>query len=131
MTQQKTTSQKILTAFWLSFLGGLLMLVSSRFMYGRFSRMPAGWGRHHMVWGRGVIGHFGWGWPWFGAIAGAIVVISAIALYAYPQYRRSLAITILIVSLLHLFLGMGSPLASILGVVGGTVALVPKQTSPE
>lgn len=131
MTQQQTTTQKTVTAFWLSFIGGLLMLASGRLMFARFSRMPAGWRHHHMVWGPGMMGHFGWGWPWFGAIAGAIVVISAIALYVNPQHRRSLGITIAIISLFNFFLGMGGPLATILGVFGGVVALTPKQPSPE
>lgn len=123
---------RTLTAFWLSILGGLWMMASGRFMYGGFRRMPAAaWGRHHMMWGRGMMGYLGLGWPWLGLIAGAIVVISAIILYAYPQHRRSLGLTILLVSLLNLFFGMGGLLASLLGIAGGAVALTPREASPE
>ncbi|MEA5463806.1 hypothetical protein [Leptothoe sp. PORK10 BA2] len=125
----KTLTQKTLTAFWLSFLGGLWMFLSCRFLYGNFSRMPAGLGRHHMMWGRGMMTHFGWGWPWFGLIAGLIVMACAIAFYFSPQHQRSLGLTIVIVSLLNLFLGMGGVLASALGIVGGVVALLPRQTN--
>lgn len=77
------------------------------------------------------MGYLGMGWPWLGLIAGAIVVVSAIALYAYPQYRRSLGMTILLVSLLNLFFGMGGLLASLLSIFGGVVALTPREISPE
>ncbi len=120
-------TQKMLTAFWLSLVGGLWMLASGGLMYGRFNRMPNGWGPHHMMWGRGMMGHFGMGWTWLGPIAGAIVVISAIALYRSPQHHRSLGITILLVSLLNLFFGMCGFLASLLGIAGGIVALSRKQ----
>ena len=47
-------TQKTLTAFWLSLLGGLWMLLSGRFMYGSFigsmGGSPYGWERHHMLW---------------------------------------------------------------------------------
>ncbi len=124
-------TQKMLTAFWLSLVGGLWMLASGGLMYGRFNRMPTGWRPHHMMWGRGMMGHFGLGWPWFGLIAGAIVVMSAIAFYNSPQHRRSLGITILGVSLLNLFFGMCGFLASLLGIAGGIVALTPRQLSEE
>ncbi len=124
-------TQKMLTAFWLSLGGGLWMLAAGCLMYGRFNRMPRGWGPQHMMSGRGMMGHFGMGWPWFGSVAGAIVVISAIALYSSPQHRRSLGITILGVSLLNLFFGMGGFLASLLGIAGGIVALSHRQLSQE
>ena len=124
-------TQKTLTAFWLSLLGGLWMMLSGRLMYGSFTRIPGGWGRHHMIWGRGMMGHFGWGWPWIGLIAGTIVIVSAIVLYLYPRYHRSMGMTILVASLFNLFLGMGGVLASALGVVGGVVALLPKEVSHE
>jgi hypothetical protein len=83
------------------------------------------------MWGRGMMGQFGLWWPWFGILAGAIVVVSAIVLYFSPQYRRSLAVTILVASILNLFLGMGGFLASALGIAGGIVALAPKAISEE
>lgn len=84
-----------------------------------------------MMWGRGMMGHFGIWWPWFGVLAGTIVIISAIVLYFAPQYRRSLGTTILVTSILNLFLGMGGLLASALGIAGGIVTLMPRTTSQE
>lgn len=124
-------TQKTLTAFWISLLGGLWMLLSGRFMYGSFMNRPRGWGHHHLLWGRGMMGHFGWGWPWIGLVAGTVVIVSAIVLYAYPRYRRSMGMTIVLVSLLNLFLGMGGMMASALGIVGGVIALLPKEVSRE
>ena len=120
-----------LTAFILSLLGGLWMLSSGHMMYGGFRHMPGSWGRGHMMWGRGMIGQFGLWWPWFGALAGMIVIISAIILYFSPQYRRSLGTTILMTSILNLFLGMGGLLASALGIAGGIVTLTSKTASHE
>lgn len=126
-------TQKNLGAFILSLLGGLWMLSSGRVMYGGFGRMPmnADWGMGHMVWGRGMVGQFGLWWPWFGALAGTVVIVSSIIFYLAPQYRRSLGTTILVASILNLFLGMGGLLASALGIVGGSIALTPKTTSQE
>ena len=84
-----------------------------------------------MMWGRGMMGGFGLWWPWFGVLAGAIVIVCAIVFYFAPQYRRSLGVTILVTSILNLFLGMGGLLASALGIAGGIVALTPKATSQE
>jgi hypothetical protein len=123
----KTMTQKMLMAFWLSLVGGLWMLLSDSYI--RFNRMPTGWGLQHMMWGRGMMGHLGMGWPWFGTIAGVMVVIIAIPLYSSPQHRRSLGTTILIVSLLNLFLSMSGLLGSLLGIAGGIVALSPRRIS--
>ena len=124
-------NQRTLVAFVLSLIGGLWMLASGRMIYGGFGRMPmdGSWGMGHMTWGRGMMGQFGLWWPWFGPLAAAIVIVSAIALYFLPRYQRSLGTTILIVSILNLFLGMGGLLASTLGIVGGIVALTPKATA--
>ncbi|MEM9904812.1 MAG: hypothetical protein AAF921_07295 [Cyanobacteria bacterium P01_D01_bin.44] len=126
-------TQRSLIAFILSLLGGLWMLTSGRMMYGGFGRMPIhdGRGMGHMMWGRGMMGQFGLWWPWVGLLAGAIVIVSAIMLYFAPQYRRSLGTTILVASILNLFLGMGGVLASALGIAGGIITLTPKATSQE
>ena len=121
--------QRVSIAFWLSFLGGLWMLAAGRMMPGRWTHMR-GWGLHPMPWGREIMG-FGSAWPWLGTLAGAIVIICAIALMLAPQYRRSLGTTILVISLLHLAVGMGGLLGSVLGSIGGVVALLPKPASPD
>lgn len=127
------TTPKSSTAFILSLLGGLWMLASGRMMYGGFGHVPmhSSWGMRHMMWGRGMMGHFGLWWPWFGALAGTIVIVCAIILYFAPQYRRSLGSTILVTSILNLFLGMGGLFASILAITGGIITLTPNATSQE
>jgi hypothetical protein len=126
-------NQKSFIAFILSLLGGLWMLSSGRILYGGLGRMPlhTGWGMRHMMWGRGLAGQVipGLWWPWFGILAGAIVVVSAILFYLVPRHRRSLAITILVASVLNLFLGMGGFLASVLGIAGSIAALSPAPES--
>ena len=131
--EKSIMNQRTLVAFILSLLGGLWMLASGQMMYGGVSRMPmnGGWGTGHMMWGRGMMGQFGFWWPWFGTLAGTIVIVSAIILYFAPQYRRSLGTTILVISVLNLFLGMGGLLASVLGIAGGIISLRPKAASQE
>ena len=59
------------------------------------------------------------------------MIVSAIILYFAPQYRRSLGTTILVTSILNLFLGMGGVLASTLAIAGGIITLTPSATSQE
>ena len=61
--------------------------------------------------------------PWLGLIAGIIILLGAIGLYAKPEHRNGWGIAIIVVSALNLFLGMGGFLACILGIVGGILAL--------
>lgn len=124
-------TQKMLTAFWLTMLGGLWMLLPSYSMHGNFTRRFEGWGHHHMMRDFNMTGYFGLGWPWVGFIAGVIAIVCAAVIYAYPRYHRSMGTTVLIVSLLNLFFGMGGMMASALGIVGGVVALLPKEVSRE
>jgi hypothetical protein len=89
----------------------------------------SGWGPGAMG---GMMGAGGWmwghglstGWPWFGIIAGIIVLIGAAMLYARPEQGPAWGIVILIASALNLFIGIGGLLASLLGITGGALALV-------
>jgi hypothetical protein len=90
-----------------------------------------GWGAGGMswMWGHGMMGRFGsfaspspW-WPWLGLIAGIVVLVGATMLYARPKQAQGWGIVILVASALNLFLGMGGILASLLGIIGGALAL--------
>ncbi len=117
-------AERPVTAFVLSLLAGLWMLLAGGAMMG-----SAGWGSMGpgmmggggmgWMWGHGVIG---W-WPWLGLLAGIIVLIGAAMLYAKPAQSQGWGIVILVASALNLFLGMGGLLASLLGIVAGALAL--------
>ena len=77
------------------------------------------------IWGRGV--HpFGMSWPWFGLVAGFVVLIGAVMLYVKPEQRRSWGLVILVASALNVLVGIGGLLAGALGVVAGALATVAK-----
>ena len=107
------------------------MVLRSRMMYSSFAGVTAGWHRHHTGWGYRMVDYLILSWPWLGFIAGLIVVISAIAIYFYPVHRRSLGITIVSFSLLNLLFGVGGMLSSLMGIIGGTIALSPEETSQD
>jgi hypothetical protein len=62
-------------------------------------------------------------WPWFGLIAGIVVLIGAAMLYAKPEQRQTWGIVIIMASALNFFVGMGGLVAGALGVIGGALAL--------
>lgn len=107
------------------------MIASSQIVYGGLGRTPMSndWGMGNMMFGHGMFGQFGLWWPWFGGIAGTIIVISAALLYFVPQYRQTLSATIVILSILNLLLGMGGVVASALGIAGGVVGFASKISS--
>lgn len=107
------------------------MLAAGSMMYGYVTPMPGRMGWRHMFWGRGMMGHWGMGWPWLGLIAGAIVLVSAILLYSAPRYARSLGLTIVVTSALNILFGVGGILASLLALSGGLIAITPEQHSPQ
>lgn len=121
-------NERTLVAFLLSLSGGLWMIASSRIVYGGLAYTPMNndWGMGHMMFGRGMIGQFGLLWPWFGGIAGTIIIISAALLYFVPQYKRTLSVSIIMLSILNLLFGMGGVVASALGIAGGSVGFVSK-----
>jgi len=79
-----------------------------------------GWMWHHGMM-RDVATTF-W-WPWFGIVAGLIVLIGAAMLYSKPRQRHGWGMVILVLSALNLLLGMGGFLASVLGIIGVALAL--------
>jgi hypothetical protein len=114
-------------AFILTLLAGLWMLAMGGMMYG----MGPGsvedgvswmWGRGMM---RGMMPGFGlgFGFPWFGAAAGIILLIGSVFLYTKPERSRTWGLVILIVAALSVLVGMGGLLAGALGVVGGSLAI--------
>lgn len=111
-------TEKPTAAFVLSLLAGLWMLAAGGMMYG------FGWGPGAMggwMWGHGMIGSV-W-WPWFGIVAGIVVLVGAAMLYAKPEQRQGWGVVILVASALNFFVGMGGLLAGVLGVIGGALVL--------
>lgn len=117
-------------AFVLSLLAGLWMLMPAvlgqavgfsfreRWMHGE--HMRGGW-----MWGHGLMHDFApvlW-WPWFGLVAGIVVLVGAAMLYSRPSQAQGWGIAILVLSALNIFLGMGGFLASVLGITGGALAI--------
>ncbi len=70
------------------------------------------------MWGRGIHA-FGMWWPWFGLVAGIVVLIGAVMLYVKPEQRHGWGLVILIISALNIFVGMGGLSAGTFGVIGG------------
>jgi hypothetical protein len=73
------------------------------------------------MWGRSRYTLGGWS-PWFGVLAGILAINSAIVLYTDPSQRWCWSTTIIIVSALDFFLGMGGFAAGAFGGIGGTLA---------
>jgi hypothetical protein len=132
---QVQPSEQPTVAFVLSLLAGLWMLGMGGMMDGFGWGMMGGgrglgygqgmgqWeGMQGWMWGRGMQA-FGLRWPWFGLLAGIVVIIGAVMMYTKPQQHRSWGIVILVLSALDFLLGMGGVLAATLGVVGGALAL--------
>ena len=124
---QAQTSEKTIVAFVLSLLAGLWML-SAGGMMGGFGWGMMGGGIAHWqgmgdwMWGRGMHA-FGMSWPWFGLVAGIVVLIGAVTLYVKPEHRQSWGLVILVISALDVFVGIGGLLAGALGVIGGVLAM--------
>lgn len=119
---EKAPVEKPTTAFVLSLLAGLWMLATGAMMSGYNWGDMGSW-----MWGHGMMRGFApalW-WPWFGIVAGIVVIIGAAMLYAKPEQRQGWGIVILIASALDFFVGMGGVLAGVLGVIGGALALSP------
>ena len=49
---------------------------------------------HNWMWGQGIR-RLGMWWPWFGVLAGIIVLVGAVVLYIKPEQRRSWGIVVL------------------------------------
>jgi hypothetical protein len=128
---QMQGTEKPTAAFVLSLLAGLWMLAAGGMMGG------FGWGGmmggqhghfHHIgswMWGSGMHA-LGMSWPWFGLVAGIVVLIGAVMLYVRPEQRRSWGLVVLLISAVDVLVGMGGLLAGALGVVGGILAMTAK-----
>jgi hypothetical protein len=123
--QKDMPVRKPTAAFVLSLLAGLWMLATAGMSYGFAwhhvgGRMPGRW-----MWCNGVMGDFLptiW-WPWFGILSGVLVLVGAGVFYAKPEQSRNWGVLILAVSAINLLVGVGGFLASVLGIVGGAMAL--------
>lgn len=125
--EQGQRTQQPTAAFVLSLLAGLWMLAAGGMMggfgWGMMGRSPGtgGW-----MWGQGGIRGLGVWWPWFGVVAGIVVLVGAVMLYVKPEQRRSWGVVIVVASALNFLLGMMGFLAGTLGVIGGVLAMSTK-----
>lgn len=123
------------TAFALSLIGGILMLVSGGLssmwfmsgsqdfggMMGGFGGMMGGYGG--MMGGFGVPFGFMSGLSLLGLVSGILVIIGALMLNTRPAEHGTWGTIILIFSIISL-LGMGGFfIGAILGIIGGALAL--------
>lgn len=129
MAADGTQMTRPTAAFVLSLLAGLWMLASGTMRYC-WEGMMEGWrGPGGMMWSHGMMWRLGptfW-WPWFGIVAGMLVLTGAVMLYNRPERSRTWGLVILIVSGLNLVFGMGGFFAGVLGVIGGALALSSQQ----
>ena len=115
-----------MAAFVLSLIAGLWMLTARGLMVGIGlniairSRWP--W-PHHMIRGAGDLIPTFWLWPWFGVIAGIVVLVGALMIYSRPAKAQGWGTAILIASAINLIAGMGGFLAGVLGIIGGALAI--------
>jgi len=72
--------------------------------------------------GRGVLGHGSAWMMWVGVVSGLVILSGAIGLYVRPSAAPVWGVVIVAAAAANLFVGFGGFLASILGVVGGTLA---------
>ena len=120
-----------MTAFVLSLIGGILMLINGGMSLMMLTYYGADFG---WMWGmmggyQGMMGSLGFPFGSFlglmivGLVCGIIVTIGALMLNSRPAEHRSWGIVILIFSVIS-FLGMGGfYIGAILGVAGGALAL--------
>ncbi len=124
----KTQHQEVkppTVALALSIVAGLWMIAAAAMSYGfawhhMGGRMFGGW-----MWCNGMVGHFSRGflWPWFGVLAGIVVLVGATMICVKPARSSGWGVAILVASSLNLLLGMGGLFASLLGIVGGVLAM--------
>ena len=115
--------QRLTGAFVLSLLAGLWMLGSGGMMYGMHYEQGSWMWHQGMMRGMGMgMGSILW-WPWFGFIAGIVVLVAAAMFYSSPAQAKTLCIVIIVFSAIDALVGMGGLIAGTLGILGGALAL--------
>jgi hypothetical protein len=119
------------TAFILSMIGGVLMIINGGMMFMLFMNGLYGYGGIGGMMGgyQGMMGSFGIPFGFMsslmlvGLIAGIIVVVGAVMLDARPAEHWAWGVIILVFSVIS-FLGMGGFfIGAILGIIGGAFAV--------
>src|SRR5579875_2600382 len=90
--------------------------------YGHPSVMYNWDGMYAWMYGRGVYGAGAW-WPWFGLVAGFLLIVGGFAVYLNPRRQHAWGAAIIVISALDFLFGMGGLVAAVLGAVAGLVAL--------
>lgn len=130
--------EKSVAAFVLSLVAGLSVLLASGITLvwvsrgmpiwnGMMGGMMSGW--QGMMGGMGMFGGMFLGSAVLGLISGVIIIVGAFALYMNPNQASTWGTIIVIFSFVGGF-GMGGFfIGSLLGIVGGLLALTGKRTS--
>ena len=117
-------------AFALTLLAGIWILATAVSWWawgahpGPGPGLMSGW-----MGGRGDLIHGGSWTPWIGLVSGLVIVSGATGLYTRPSTAPVWGVVIVAAAAANLFVGFGGFLASILGVVGGTLAAVHRTDS--
>lgn len=120
--------EKPTTAYALSLIAGILMLVNGALIAGVPGLLAA-------IPGTSTIPEFVFGIIWAVSIVilvfGVIVLLSAVMLYRNPKSKTTWGVLILLFSILSILGGGGFLVGTILGIIGGALALAwkPKETT--
>ena len=122
-----SSSEKPTAAFALSLIAGILILINGAILgaVGSFigPHIP-GMGEKALV--TGILGTL----MAVGIIIGLIVIVAAVMLYRNPAQKTGWGVTVLVLSIISIFIGGGFIIGLILGIIGGALALTwkPKTT---
>ncbi len=120
--------EKPTTAYALSLIAGILILVNGALIAGVPGLLAA-------IPGTSTIPEFVFGIIWAVSIMilvfGVIVLLSAVMLYRNPKSKTTWGVLILLFSILSILGGGGFLVGTILGIIGGALALAwkPKETT--
>lgn len=119
MVSGLSSGESVSVAFVLSLVGGLLILLGGVVSVFWLSWMWSGMMGHMMMGWPGM----GLGFPLIGLVSGLMVLIGAFMLSSRPRERAAWGTLIIVFSVTGLLGGGGLLIGSILGIIGGALAL--------
>jgi hypothetical protein len=128
----RSSRVSLITAIVLSAVSGIWILLATGVTIGAIPRHHwlVSWMQGHsgwMPWSDMMGSRAGHAWVWpvpLGMIAASLVLLGAVLLCAWPRHAAVWSAAILAGAAFNLFLGTGVLIASLLGLIGGTLALV-------
>jgi len=116
------TDRRPAAAFALGLVGGLLILIEGIFLFVLGSIVGSA--------GYTALGGLAVNVGILGGIAGVLILLLSIAVFARPDDHVGLGILILVASVLAILVGGGFYIGSIFGVIGGVMAIRFQEASP-